>query len=405
MEISKGRSPFYPGQPVPIELFTGRKEQIESIEIKGIRQVAEGKPIAIYVQGEYGIGKTSIARVMQYLAETKYNLHGIYVSLGGAHTLEEMAKSILEGIVRSGAWEPKKLETIRDIMAKYIGNVELFGISLNMEAIKADAPNIATASSLLSFLSQTLERLRPTGTKGIFLILDEINGIVNESKFSHFIKGLVDTNAVSPKPLPILLMLCGVEEKRRTMIRNFEPIGRIFDIIEIKPLENQEVQSFFNKAFLSINTVLDSEAVELMVHYSAGFPKIMHHIGDSIYWQNNDNVVSKDDALLGVLNAADDIGKKYVDQQVYSELHSKDYRSILQKIGKYFAENKTQGSLKTSEIKEILNESEKKKFNNFLRKMKDLKVLLQEPIKGEYRFSSRMVQLYIIMESLRKNNT
>ncbi|HLG17619.1 MAG TPA: hypothetical protein VJH03_24460 [Blastocatellia bacterium] len=54
-EINKGKSPFYPGQPVPVELFVGREAQLDRIMTRGVGQVAEGKPVAQYVQGEYGI--------------------------------------------------------------------------------------------------------------------------------------------------------------------------------------------------------------------------------------------------------------------------------------------------------------------------------------------------------------
>ena len=77
----KGKSPFYPGQPVPNELFIGRFQQIHHIMERGVGQVEAGKPIAIYVQGEYGIGKSSIAAFVQWLAEREHGLHAIYASL------------------------------------------------------------------------------------------------------------------------------------------------------------------------------------------------------------------------------------------------------------------------------------------------------------------------------------
>jgi len=47
-----------------------------------------------------------------------------------------------------------------------------------------------------------------------------------------------------------------------------------------------------------------------------------------------------------------------------------------------------------------LTESEKKKFNNFLQKMKTLKVLRSGETQGEYVFNMRMVRLYIWLQSL-----
>jgi len=68
---TKGKSPFYPGQPVPVDLFRGRQQQIERILTRGAAQVAAGKPVTMYVEGEYGIGKSSIAAYAQYLLPSR----------------------------------------------------------------------------------------------------------------------------------------------------------------------------------------------------------------------------------------------------------------------------------------------------------------------------------------------
>jgi hypothetical protein len=52
-QANKGKSPFYPGQPVPLELFVGRSDQIHRVMTRGAARVANGKPAAVYVQGEY----------------------------------------------------------------------------------------------------------------------------------------------------------------------------------------------------------------------------------------------------------------------------------------------------------------------------------------------------------------
>jgi hypothetical protein len=41
----KSQSPFYPGQPVPVELFVGREQQIDRILTRGGGQVERGKPV------------------------------------------------------------------------------------------------------------------------------------------------------------------------------------------------------------------------------------------------------------------------------------------------------------------------------------------------------------------------
>lgn len=61
---------------------------------------------------------------------------------------------------------------------------------------------------------------------------------------TSFIKGLIDANAAALKPVSILLMLCGVEERRRDMIQKHQPVDRIFDVIDIEPMGQSEMEDF-----------------------------------------------------------------------------------------------------------------------------------------------------------------
>ena len=393
--LNKGKSPFYPGQPVPIDFFVGRITEINRIG-RAIGQVELGKPQAIFLTGEYGIGKSSLASFMRYYAEKNNHILGIHVLLGGAETLEDVATKTIETVIQTQAYEPTISEKVRNFLSKYISKQELFGFSINLGALKADAPNIS--HGYLPFLRELLNRVKDSGIKGLFLILDEINGITKNPKFANFIKGLVDENAISKNPLPLMLMLCGVEERRKEMIRHHQPIERIFDMVEINPMDKKEMNDFFIKTFSSVNMQVKDEAIVPMCHYSAGFPKIMHIIGDNIFWLDRDNIIDKDDALKGILFSAEEIGKKFVDQQIYKALHSKDYRSILAKLGK----EKFDLSFQKVIIEEKLSAAEKGKFNNFLQRMKKLHVLKSGDELGEYVFNSRLVRLYILLNSVEK---
>lgn len=395
-ENTKGKSPFYPGQPVPVEFFVGRPQERDRILTRGAGQVALGKPVAIFTQGEYGIGKSSIAGLVKSIAEIDYDLHGIYSTLGGCRNLDDVATSVLEATVRSGAFHPKRSEQIRNWLADYVSNQALFGFSLNLDALKRDAPNFSTPFQMLAFLREIRDRLTDTGVKGIFLILDEINGVTSDVQFAHFIKGLVDSNAMSREPLPLLLMLCGVEERRREMIERHQPVDRIFDVVEVGALTEPEMIEFFNRAFQSVQMTVEDEAMHLFTHYSAGFPKIMHLLGDAAYWLDKDGVIDNNDAIDALMAAAEEVGRKYVDQQVYKALRSEDYRSILRKIGQI---RPTEMSFTKAELASGLTTTERRKFNNFLQRMKRLNVLRSGEVSGEYVFNVRMVRLYIWLQS------
>ncbi len=397
---AKGKSPFYPGQPVPVEFFVGRTEQIAHIMQRGAGQVAAGKPVAMFVQGEYGIGKSSIAGFVQRLAEREYGLHAVYAPLGSANFLDDVGASILESMLRSGAFDRSRSERIRNWLAKYVGQQELFGLTIHTEALRRDAPTVAKPSGVLAFLGEALRRLGETGVRGLFLVLDEINGISAAPKFAHFIKENVDANAMAREPLPLLLMLCGVEERRRDMIKSHQPIDRIFDVVEVERMTVPEMEGFFRKAFDSVQIAVEPEAMKLLTEYSAGFPKIMHIVGDAAFWLDQDGVITEQEAWRAVPNAADEVGRKYVDQQVYSVLRSRDYRSILGTI----ARTGLDMGFRRADVARGLTDTEKRKFDNFLQKMKRLNVIRSGDLPGEYVFNVRMVRLYIWLDSLRKNH-
>jgi hypothetical protein len=388
----KGMSPFYPGQPVPVELFTGRQEEISRIN-RALSQVALGKPGAVFITGEYGIGKSSLAGFVKYLAEKEHKVFGIHVLLGGAATIEDVATKTVEVLLRSGAYDPTWTETVRNSLAKYVGKQDLFGFSVNLESLQADGPTLS--HGYLPLLRGLFERAEKQGAKGILLILDEINGITGDPQFSHFIKGLVDENALSRPPLPLLIILCGVDDRRRDMIRHHPPIERIFDIAEIRPMDDAEMSSFFTHAFESQRIGIDADALLMLKHYSAGYPKVMHIIGDAAFWIDKDGRIDHQDALNAVVAAAEDVGRKFVDQQVLKELRSQHYRSILAKLAK----KPFDLSFQKAQIADGLTDIEKKKFNNFLQKMKKLNVLRAGDEIGEYIFTSRLVRLYILLNS------
>jgi hypothetical protein len=399
--VTKGKSPFYPDQPVPVDLFVGRAEQIKHIMTRAVDQAAAGKPTYVFLEGEYGIGKTSVAQFTQWIAERDKKLLGIYATLDRADSMDDVGVAVLDGTLKSGVYNPTLGEKVRTAFTKYLGEQTLFGVTIHGEALRKEGPRVT--QGLLPFLGQTLSRVKEDGIKGIFLVLDEINGIANNPKFAPFLKGLSDVNApTSPgkTSVPLLLMLVGVEDRRRQIGSHHPSVGGIFDVVKIDPLSNDDMVDFYQRAFESVKMTVEKPAMDFITHYAAGFPKIMHIIGNAAFWYDRDDVIDIADATAAVFLAADEIGKKYVDHQVYEAIRSETNHSILYKIG---IMNPGEMSFTKKDVEKVLNESEKKNLNNFLQKMKKLNVLRSRGPAGEYEFASRMVRLCIWLRSTEKD--
>jgi hypothetical protein len=205
---------------------------------------------------------------------------------------------------------------------------------------------------------------------------------------------LVDSNALSTDPLPLLIVLCGTEDKYRDIVTQHKPVERIFEIAQLNPMTKDEMSEFYETAFDKVEMDIDEDAMDFLLKYSSGLPKLMHLIGDAAFWIADEDTITEPIALQAIFTAADDVGRKFVDQQVYKALQSKDYRSILKKLAKLHFSRE----FNKNEIAKGLNETEKKKLNNFLQKMKKLNVLVSGDDRGIYQFRDALTSLYIYMK-------
>ncbi|MDD4889915.1 MAG: ATP-binding protein [Phycisphaerae bacterium] len=388
--MGKERSPFSPGRPVPVEFFVGRRAEI-GLVLRSAGQVAAGKQENVFVTGEYGIGKSSLAAYVRFVAEKEHRLAGFQVFLGGATTVEEMVEHVISRIVDQ-AYQQTTLDKVKGFLGKYVEELTIFGAKVNLAAVRADAPGIAR--NFLPFLRQLYEHLR-ADWKGLLLILDDLNGITASPAFAALLKSLVDEIATSGRPLPLLLVLTGVPERRDEILHHQRPVERIFEIVEIEPLSDAETQEFIRRAFASVDMTVEPEALGMLAQYSGGLPKLVHELGDAAFWAASGPVVSAQDAHRAVAIAVESVGRKYFDP-VRRALRSSDYHSILRKLGTLGAD---EVRFRRADVFKGLTQSERGKLDNFLQRMKKLDALHPGDTQGEWVFPNRLIKLYLYLES------
>ena len=206
--LDKPRNPFLPGQPATVELFVGRQAQITHLLQRGVRQTALGKPTVFYIEGDYGIGKSSLANYCLQAAEQEYGLLGISASMAGQRDLTGAAESILKSLVTSAHRNRSSWAKVKDVLGRFVDSAQLFGVSLKLSEVAAAAPRLADVAGFLDTLRGLIAHLPAgEGTRpGVFLVLDEINGIASNASFAHFLKGVVDRNALLAPAVPLCLV-------------------------------------------------------------------------------------------------------------------------------------------------------------------------------------------------------
>jgi len=396
----KEGSPFTPGIPVPAELFVGRAAEIEKIR-RYARQACSGRLENVFLTGDRGIGKSSLAQFVKELCGKECNMLGIHAYLGGVSTVDELVRRVFEQLLKEAhtqTWFSK----IKSFFGNYIKDVGLLGVSVGfsppkdqLEGVVRDFPNA---------IKNVYEALREDKA-GLIIILDDLNGLANQPEFANWYKSFVDYAATHDIRLPVLFILCGLPERRDSLARLQPSLMRIFHPVEVERLSDEEIEQFLSRAFsnagMQVLGQVDTESSglapsEIMSYYCSGLPSLMHEVGDAVYWTDSDGVVDAKDAFAGVKRAAEEVGRKYLDPIVYRAIRSPRYRAILAKIAKPFNEE-----FRKQEMEKKLDEHERKVFDNFLRKMTQLGVIEadRDEGRGAYRFVNMLYPHYIRMQS------
>ena len=382
-------SPFRPGQPVPAELFVGRREAIE--RLRGlVRAAGRGVFKVGFISGERGIGKSSVASFVRRLCEQEGDVTGCHVYLGGVRDLHEMAGRIFDRLLKDSIdrpWHRQVLEFFGDRVRK----IGLFGVSVELVLSGDDLRTIA--GNFTRSVRELLQRLKPRTS--LLLILDDMNGLAGSVDFAHWLKSIVDEVATS-EPMRLCILLVGLEERRRELIRNQPSLARIFDLVDISPWQNAEVEQFYRASFAAGNAAVSPADLNSMVRYTGGLPVLAHEIGDAVWRTAKAQTIARKELADGIVRAAGIVGRKLLEPQILQAIQSDRYRSILRKM----ADEPSRMRFQRGELAARLAPAERQVLDNFLRRMRKLGAVQLDPeVRGGYRFPNRLHALYFWMES------
>ena len=385
-------SPFTPGQPVPIEFFVGRIKEIEHLRSL-VRASVKGRFKIGFVTGERGIGKTSLVSFVRHLSEREDQVAGAHVFLGGAKDVPDMIRRTLDRLLKENLDKPW-YSKLKDFFGRHIGEVGLFGISVELRLTQDDLKHLT--HEFVPTLRHLLAKLKGD-RKAFLLILDDINGLANSAEFANWLKSTVNEIATGLEGLNLCMLVVGLEERRQDLLALQPSLDRVFDLTEIRPWDDQETSKFFTETFRSASATVEADALKLMVGYTGGLPVIGHEIGDAVWRTAAKPKITESDARAGIRQAAEIIGSKFLQPKVIDALRSPRHRSILRRI----ASNPFGFHFRRAELLKLLGAEDKRVLDDFLKRLKDLGVIVADAEAGAgcYRFANRLHYLYFQIES------
>ncbi|MDR0910990.1 MAG: KAP family NTPase [Methanobrevibacter sp.] len=394
-EFPLKETPFQPGHPVNPENFKGRMDIIQNI-IRYMPNVISGNAQHFFITGKRGMGKTSLANYVKQLVQKKFKMVGVHVTNDSLQDIESLISHVIEQLlneIESETWSKKIFRKFKD----NIKSVGAFGANIELKENKEEFIK-SVKNNFPQFLSEMVKDFEDK--KGIFIIIDDINGLTKSPDFATWYKSFSDTLDVNfGGESPVAIMLSGYPDKLQALYNHNPSFNRIFRSYNLGPLTRAEVSSFFEDTFEKVSIKTEKEALDKMINFSTGIPTMMQEIGEGVFWEDSDNIIDENDALKGIFEAGMQIGKKFIRPEIDSSIYSPKYRSILLKMGEHAII-----SFKKSNFEKYLNDEEKKVFPDFLKKAKQLKILEQERARsGEYKFPNMLYPVYLAILSIKND--
>ena len=380
-------TPFQPANPVRPENFKGRKEVIHKIIIytpNALKKEAQH----FFLTGNKGMGKTSISDFVINYVQEEFNLACSYTSNKGNDSIEHLSTNILIQLLNNMPKE-SRLKRVKNWFGEHVSEVEFIGTKLRFTIDEDKQEKIK--DDFVIYLNQAYEDLKEH-YNGMFIVIDDINGLSKSREFVDWYKRLADTLIVDKHyQVPVYFLLIGYPEKFDNLVELESSFGRIFQYGHIDELTNEEVNDFYKDTFKSIDITIDEEALNLMTKYSSGVPLTMQQIGDSVFWNLTKNNISINDAKEGIKQAAFELKNRQI-RRILNHIKSPEYENILLKLGKNKITSFTQ-----EDIKALFSEKEIEIMPEFLNKMVNinlLKIIDEWDGIKEYEFTEKTTYTY-----------
>lgn len=401
----EGYNPFNPNSVVAPSLFAGRTDQINDI-CRKLTQLRHNMSSGFFLYGERGIGKTALAKLINYIATANdEEVHGLnlltsYYQVEKDQSLSSVLQESLNKLTNQ--MDKTLVAEIGSRLGQLFKNgkfeIGAFGmasISMEASAPAKQAQDITVKDQTVSILSNIVKSLGVDKEKGdnsvkkdgILIIIDEIHNLKDLSSAASILRNIV-TSLDFDELGKVSFLLIGYKEDVDQFFSVDTSSRRLFDLKRLDVMPESEAIEVLKKGFEAASIKWDETALISNISVAGGYPHSIQRLGHNLVEIDKDNMIDDKDWNSAIYKTALDLqDKDFSTMYTFRKSHTEK-----DKVLAYLAkENKP---VQRKEIKDKLE------IKNIYRCLTDLKKLgaIKEDDSGAISLQSQLFRVAILFD-------
>ena len=385
-------------------MFAGRYDELVALE-KTLFQAKNGNPTHFLIDGERGIGKSSLLLNLTWVAkgelptleeDLSFNFITVSISLDSAHSYSDVAHAIASELRRQIAAREQLKEVARatwDFLKKW----EVAGVRYREEK-KDGAKDTELVDELTFAISESLANLG-SDVDGVLILMDEADKPPTSANLGAFVKLLTERLKVRSCDR-VCLGLAGLTPLRAKLRESHESSLRLFNVFALKPLSPEDCATVVRKGLQEakdkngFEVTISPEGQASLNFITQGYPHFIQQFSYCAFESDKDNNIDDDDVLDGAYGesgALKQLGLKYFEKQYFDQIGSDEYREVLRVMAPHFDNWVTK-----AEIRKEAAQLKASTLDNALSALKSRGIIVRKPgTKGTYKLPSRSFAVWI----------
>ena len=382
-------------------MFCGRLTELLALE-RALLQTKHSNPLHFLLDGERGIGKSSLLFYLECVASNKFEslqfgeftFLTVSIELDKSYDCVRIIRGLGQGLRRAVSADDQILQHTKSLW-DFLQRWEVMGVKYNAPEQSADEHELLEdlTHSIVETVAQTRQRF-----DGILFLVDEADKPSAEAGLGRILKVL--TERLTKRGCnQVCFGLAGLKDLLGTLRKSHESSPRLFQVLTLEPLLPNERVEVVEKGLADVyekchvKVEITPEAQGRLSALSEGYPHFLQQQAYCAFEADKDNVIDDADVREGAwgeFGAFEQLGRKYFEDLYLDQISSDNYRAVLQTMSVRLDDWVSKAEIRSA------TQITASQLNNAIQALKQRKIII--PRKGQtgvYRLPSKSFAVWV----------